>query len=60
MSVPTYFNERMSFSALLQPDLCGVHPSFGVELLMQVRSGCQISVHEHTSHFARCDVNDDV
>jgi hypothetical protein len=43
--------QHMSFSAP-QPYLCGVHPSFGFELLMRVRLGC-LSVHEHTSRFAR-------
>jgi hypothetical protein len=41
-----------------RPYLCGVHPSFGVELLMRVRLGW-LSVHEHTSHFARHNINDD-
>jgi len=47
----------MSFSAP-QPYLCGVHPSFGFELLMRVRLGC-LSVHEHTSRFARRHITDD-
>jgi hypothetical protein len=32
--------------------------SFGVELLMRVRLGC-LSVHEHTTRFARRNINDD-
>jgi hypothetical protein len=35
--------QRMTFSDP-RPYLCGVHPSFGVELLMRVRLGC-LSVH---------------
>jgi hypothetical protein len=35
-----------------------VHPSVGVELLMRVRLGC-LSVHEHTSRFARRNTDDD-
>ena len=49
--------QRMSFSAP-QPYLCGVHPSFGFELLMRVRLGC-LSVHEHTSRFARRHITED-
>jgi hypothetical protein len=49
--------QRMTFSDP-RPYLCGVHPSFGVELLMRVRLGC-LSVHEHTSRFARRNIDDD-
>jgi hypothetical protein len=49
--------QHMTFSDP-RPYLCGVHPSFGVELLMQVRLGC-LSVHEHTSRGARRNIDDD-
>jgi hypothetical protein len=49
--------QRMTFSDP-RPYLCGVHPSFGVELLMRVCLGC-LSVHEHTSRFARRNIDDD-
>jgi hypothetical protein len=48
----------VSFSDPRPYYLCGVHASFGVELLMRVRLGC-FSVHEHTSRFARHTMDDD-
>ena len=49
--------QRMSFAAP-RPYLCGEYPSFGFELLMRVRLGC-LCVHERTSRFAGCHVDDD-